>query len=474
MAHKGREEKVVFLTEESDPNAINKADDWQQGQLVEVVINDLSDTGEGVGRWGERVVFVPDCVPGDRALARLIRVKPQYAHAKLHELLEASPHRTRPSCIVADKCGGCQWQHITYEYQQIAKRNQVIQALERIGGFDCPPVDPVLPAPSSLGYRNKVTYPLSRSATGQVQAGYYQKGSHQLINLNQCPVQDSRLNPLLAQVKQDIQQQGWQVYDERRHKGQVRHLALRIGRRTGEMLLTMVVKDWDLPEIAAQAQEWLNRYPQLVGVSLNRNSDRTNAIFGCETRCIAGRAYLLEQFAGLEFQVRPDTFFQVYTESAEMLLQVIMQQLNLQGDEVLVDAYCGIGTMTLPLAQQVRQATGLEVQPEAVEQAQLNAKLNGITNTTFQVGPVEKLLPHLRNPDIVLLDPPRKGCDRAVIETLLRSSPRRIVYVSCKPATLARDLKLLCQEGNYRLTRVQPADFFPQTAHVECVAFLEL
>lgn len=465
----------MSLTELSDPSTVNNLEDlWQQGQLVEVFINDLSDTGEGVGRWGERVVFVPDSVPGDRTLVRLVRVKPQYAHAKLHELLSASPHRIRPSCIVADKCGGCQWQHIAYEYQLEAKRNQVIQALERIGGFNCPPVAPVMAAPYSLGYRNKATYPLGMSATGQVQAGYYQKGSHQLINLNQCPVQDSRLNPLLAKVKQDIQQRGWRVYDERRHNGQVRHLALRIGRRTGEMLLTMVVKDWDLPGIEAQAQDWLNRYPQLVGVSVNRNSERTNAIFGRETRCIAGRAYLLEQFAGVEFQVRPDTFFQVYTESAEALLQVIMQQLNLQGDEVLVDAYCGIGTFSLPLAKMLGQAVGLEVQPEAVEQAQLNAQRNGITNVTFQVGPVEKLLPQLKiAPDIVLLDPPRKGCDRVLIETLLRSSPRRIVYVSCKPATLARDLKLLCQDGKYRLTMVQPADFFPQTAHVECAAFLE-
>lgn len=448
---------------------------WQQGQLVEVMITDLNDTGDGVGRWDERVVFVPNTVLGDRVLVRLVHIKPQYAHGKLHRLLEASTHRIRPSCIVADKCGGCQWQHISYEYQLQVKQNQVIQALERIGGFICPPVDPVLAAPSSLGYRNKATYPLGKSTTGQVQAGYYQKGSHQLINLNQCPVQDSRLNPLLKEVKQDIQQRSWTVYDERHHKGQVRHLALRIGRRTGEMLLTMVVKHWDLPGIAAQAQEWLNRYPHLVGVSLNRNSERTNAIFGPETRCIAGQAYLLEQFAGLQFQVRPDTFFQVYTESAEALLQVIMQQLNLQGDEVLVDAYCGIGTLTLPLARALRQAIGLEVQSEAVEQAQLNAQLNGITNVTFQTGAVEKLLPQLEiTPDIVLLDPPRKGCDRTVIKSLLQSSPRRIVYVSCKPATLARDIKLLCQTGKYHLTRVQPADFFPQTAHVECAAFLSL
>ncbi|MFN6564851.1 MAG: 23S rRNA (uracil(1939)-C(5))-methyltransferase RlmD [Nostoc sp. ChiSLP01] len=448
---------------------------WQQGELIEVTIADLSDTGDGVGRANERVVFVPDTVPGDRAIVRLVHVKPKYAQAKLQELLQPSVHRIRPACIVADKCGGCQWQHINYDYQLVAKQNQVIQALERIGGFTQPPVDPVLAVGSALGYRNKSTYPLGKSATGQVQAGYYQKGSHQLINLNQCPVQDSRLNPMLAEVKQDIQQRGWQIYDEHRHLGQIRHLSLRIGRHTGEMLLTLVVKDWNLPEVATQAQEWLKRYPQLMGVCLNRNGDRTNAIFGLETRCIAGVPHLREQFAGLEFKVRPDTFFQVYTETAEALLEVIQSELNLQGHEFLVDAYCGIGTLTLPLAKQVRQATGLEVQPAAVEQAILNAERNEINNVTFQVGAVEKLLPKMGTiPEVVILDPPRKGCDRGVIDTLRQLKPYRIVYVSCKVATLARDLKLLCQDGQYKIARVQPADFFPQTAHVEAAAFLVL
>ncbi|MBW4614261.1 MAG: 23S rRNA (uracil(1939)-C(5))-methyltransferase RlmD [Desmonostoc vinosum HA7617-LM4] len=448
---------------------------WRQGELIEVAITDLSDTGDGVGRCDQRVVFVADTVPGDRVMIRLVSVKPKYAHGKLQQIIQPSPHRIRPGCIVADKCGGCQWQHIDYDYQLVAKRNQVIQALERIGGFVQPPVDPVLAAASAFGYRNKATYPLSKSATGQVQAGYYQKSSHQLINLNQCPVQDLRLNPLLAEVKQDIQQRGWQIYNEQRHQGQIRHLSLRIGRRTGEMLLTLVVKDWNLAGIENQAQAWLKRYSQLVGVSLNRNPERTNAIFGADTRCVAGVPYLREKFAGLEFQVRPDTFFQIYTETAEELLQIIQSQLNLLGHEVLVDAYCGIGTLTLPLAKQVRQVTGLEVQPKAVEQAIVNAQINGINNVTFQVGAVEKLLPKMGTlPEVVLIDPPRKGCDRAVIDTLLRSKPSQIVYVSCKVATLARDLKLLCQEGQYTLTRVQPADFFPQTAHVETAAFLVL
>jgi 23S rRNA (uracil1939-C5)-methyltransferase len=452
---------------------------WQQGQLVEITIADLSDRGDGVGRWGveERVVFVPDTVPGDRILARLLWVKPRYAHGKLHQLLQPSPHRVQPPCIVADKCGGCQWQPVSYDYQLRAKRAGVIQALERIGKLPEPPVDPVLPAPAALGYRNKVTYPLGsttdEAGTIKVQAGYFQKGSHRLINLNQCPVQDPRLNPLLAGIKQDIQHQGWPIYREATHEGQVRHLSLRIGRRTGEILLTLILRDPQLPSLAAQAEAWLQQYPGLVGVCLNHNPDRTNAIFGPETRCVAGRPYLWEEFADLRFQIRPDTFFQVYTEQAEALVQVILDHLNLQGWETVVDAYCGIGTLTLPMAQRVQQVLGLEMQGAAVEQARQNAIANQIENVRFQVGTVESLLPQLpAQPDILLLDPPRKGCAPAVIHSLIHHPPARLVYMSCNPATLARDLQALCQPGHYRLERVQPADFFPQTAHVECVAFL--
>ncbi len=460
------------------PNSTKLANPCQQGQLIELEITDLTDTGDGVGRYDELVIFVSDTVPGDRVLVRLVQVKSGYATGKLDTLLEASEHRIRANCIVADKCGGCQWQHVDYQYQLAAKQNQIVQALERIGGFSDLQVDEILTGkiegfPQFLGYRNKATYPIGISATGQVQAGYYQKSTHKLVNLNQCPVQDPRLNPLLKEVKEDIHWRDWQVYDEKKHTGELRHLSLRIGRRTGEMLLTLIVRTGDLPGIEEQASEWLNRYPQLAGVCLNVNSAQTNVIFGAETRCIAGRPYLRESFAGLQFQLLADTFFQVNTEAAEGLLQVIVGELNLQGNEVLVDAYCGIGTFTLPLAKQVKIAIGLEVQPAAIEQARLNAELNDLRNVDFQVGTVENLLPSLGlKPDIVLLDPPRKGCDRAVLETIKEIKPDRIVYVSCKPATLARDLKILCENGDYKLARVQPADFFPQTSHVECAAFL--
>ncbi|MCG5061222.1 MAG: 23S rRNA (uracil(1939)-C(5))-methyltransferase RlmD [Limnoraphis sp. WC205] len=460
--------------------------DYQQGQRLELEITDLTDTGEGIGRYQDQVVFVPDTIPGDRIIARLIHVKRKYAIARLEKLITHSSQRIRPACIVADKCGGCQWQHIDYDAQLTTKQHLVVQALEHIGGFPQPPVSPILPSPSALHYRNKATYPLSRSSTGQVQAGYYQKGSHRLINLNQCPVQDENLDPFLANIKQDIQEQGWSIYNEQQHRGLIRHLSLRIGRRTGEILLTLVACR-PLPRLEEQAETWLQQYPNLVGVCLNLNPDKTNVIFGEQTNCVKGQGFLREEFAGLNFHLTPETFFQVNTEAAEAVLKVIQPQLNLLGEEIIIDAYCGIGTLTLPLAKQLqllassaqktaqKQVIGIEMQPTAVQLAYQNARLNGIDNVSFEVGTVETILSRLSiQPDIILLDPPRKGCDRTVLEMLLKLQPTQIVYVSCKPSTLARDLKILCENGLYHLTQVQPVDFFPQTPHVECVAFLQL
>ena len=450
---------------------------WQQGETLELEITDLNGSGDGVGRWDNRVVFVPDTVPGDRIQARLVFTKPSFGRGKLLEVLSPGGDRVRPACIVADKCGGCQWQPVAYAAQLAAKERQITDALQRIGGFTNIPVDAILAAESPLGYRNKVTYPLGLSTEGQVKAGYYRKGTHQIINLNQCPVQDEHFNPLLAEVKQDIQAQGWSIYDATTHNGQLRHLVFRVGRRTGELLLTLVSNTWDLPGIEDLAAQWKERYPKLVGVCVNRNQAQGNTIFGPETRYVVGQPYLKERFAGLEFHIYPTTFFQVYTEQAERLLRCVLDHLNLQGKKTVVDAYCGVGTLTLPLARRAGYCLGLEVQGEAVDVARENAQLNAIDNIRFQVGTVATLLPTVtevlggNRPDIVVLDPPRKGCESGVLDALLTLKPPHLVYMSCNPATLARDLKQLCA-GGYRLDRLQPADFFPQTSHVECVAFL--
>ena len=446
----------------------------QQGQVIELAITDLNTSGDGVGRHEGRVVFVPDTVTGDRLKAKIVQSKAKFARAKVLQLLDSSPHRIRPSCIVADKCGGCQWQHIDINYQREAKRQQIVQAFQRIGGFEDVEVQSVLHANNALNYRNKSTYPLGRSPTGQVQAGYYRQGSHKLINLNQCPVQDERLHPLLREVKQDIQKQGWSIYNETTHQGKLRHLSLRIGQNTGEMLLTLVTTDPNLAEIEAQAQIWLEKYSGLVGVCLNLNRDRTNAILGKKTQTILGKPYLREIFAGIELHIAADTFFQINTGAAELLLRSIIQQLNLTGSETVVDAYCGVGTFSLPLAARVKQVIGIELNSASVEQAKSNTVLNKIDNATFHAGKVKDCLQQLETkPDVLFLDPPRKGCDSQVIATILEIKPSRIVYISCKPATLARDVQLLCASKLYKIVQIQPADFFPQTTHIECCVVLE-
>lgn len=449
---------------------------WQQGQVIDLVVDDLSNSGDGVGRWQERVVFVANAVPGDRLQVRLTRVKPTYGYGKQLKIIEPSPHRVRPACIVADKCGGCQWQAVNYSQQLKAKEHQVKAAMERIGGFASVPMQPILGASSPLGYRNKVTYPLARGNGGTVKAGYYRQGTHQIVNLNQCPIQNDSLNPLLVAAKAAIQARGWSLYNEKKHQGRLRNLALRVGQNTGQELLTLVTTGY-LPDIQEQAEQWLSEHPNLVGVCLNINPERTNRVFGEETRCLAGQLYLEETFLDVRLRIQPNTFFQVNTAQAEGLMQVVLERLNLQGNETVIDAYCGIGTLSLPLAKHAARCVGIEVQAESVAQAKQNASLNGLQNTDFFVGAVENLLLEISaqqsNPvDVVMLDPPRKGCDRIVLDALAQITPARIVYMSCNPATLARDLKILCGNG-YTLTMLQPADFFPQTAHVECVAFLE-
>ncbi|PHV63064.1 23S rRNA (uracil(1939)-C(5))-methyltransferase RlmD [Cyanobacterium aponinum] len=444
----------------------------KQGDLVEVEIDDVSSEGSGVARVDQQVVFIPNTVTGDRISSRIVRVKKKYAQGQLEEFRKNSAYRIRPRCIVADKCGGCQWQHIDYSYQLQLKQNQVKETLIRIGGFADLQVEPIISG-EDLSYRNKVNYPLGVSHTGQIKAGYYRQGSHQIVNINQCPIQDQRLNPLLAEIKQDLQQLQIPIYDEKTHKGALRHLCFRIGKNTGEILLTLVSAELSDDTMDKQAEKWMKRYPNLVGVTLNYNPQKTNVIFGQKTELLAGRPYLIEQFARLNYHLRAETFFQVNTTVAEDLLTAILNKLSLTGEETVLDLYCGVGTFTLPFAQKVKKAIGVESYSLSIEQAQRNAEINNIDNVEFITETTETFLPTLEiKPDLVILDPPRKGCQTEVIESLKQIKSNFILYISCHPATLARDLQLLCQEGDYRIMFVQPADFFPQTPHVETAVIL--
>lgn len=454
----------------------------QQGQgdrgLQSLTVDDLTRDGLGVGRLDGQVVLVEGALPGDRVEVRLVHQAKRHATGRLVRLLEASPDRRKPPCILADHCGGCTLQALDAEAQGRWKEQRVAEALHRIGHLP-PLVRPLLAAPQELAYRNRAVIPLERDAEGRIRAGYYRRGSHQIVNMNRCPVLDPRLDAMVAPLKADLEASGWPV---NRHGAAnspgagLRHLALRVGRRSGECLITLIASHGDLPGLASIAEGWMARWPELVGVTLNLQPQGGNRLFGPESFPIAGRDWILEPFGGVELQIGADTFFQVYSEQAERITSLLLERL---GPDVgtLLEGYCGIGTFSLPLAKAGWWIQGIEQHPSTVALARTNAERNGLGPLcSFVEGDVALLLEQAlsqSSPSAVVLDPPRKGLHDPVLASLLTHRPPLILYLSCDPATLARDLGVLCAGGIYRLESVQPIDFFPNTSHVECLAVLE-
>jgi len=449
------------------------------GDLGEISIDDLSHQGEGIGRLGTEVVFVPGGLPGDRLRIRLVRRHKGHWSAEIAGVISPAPDRRRPPCILADNCGGCSLQPLGDGAQARWKFQQVRQTLQRIAGLDAP-VRPILAAPAPLGYRNRAIIPLERSADGCLRAGYYRRGSHRIVNLNRCPVLDGRIDRLIQPLKQDLEASGWPI--DRHGGGGLRHLALRVGEATGEVLLTLVSADRDLPGLESLATAWMDRWPEVVGVCLNLQDQPTNRLLGERTLTVAGRPWLEEGFAGLRYRIGADTFFQVNTGQAEAVMPSLQEALgegNEAGPKQLVDAYSGIGTFSLPLAQRGWRIHGLEQHGPSVDLARSNAALNGLeAMAQFECTPVapvlgQRLQPHTGGDGPHLfMDPPRRGLEPEALAAIKAVRPARIAYLSCDPATLARDLGQLAADGAYELLWLQPIDFFPNTSHVECLAAL--
>ncbi|MDM7952151.1 MAG: 23S rRNA (uracil(1939)-C(5))-methyltransferase RlmD [Cyanobium sp. CZS 25K] len=450
------------------------------GDKLQIEITDLGHDGQGVGRHGGQVVFVSGALPGDTVQVRLQVVARRHLVGELQRVLTPSPERRRPPCILADNCGGCSLQPLEDGAQAAWKQRSLEQTLQRIGGLSAP-VRPLLVAESTLGYRNRAVIPLERRADGRLRAGYYRRGTHRIVNMARCPVLDPRIDALIAPLKADLEASDWPVD---RHGGDpqaeegpgLRHLGLRVGVATGELLLTLISSHDDLPGLDAMADAWRQRWPQLVGVCLNLQPLPTNRLMGEETRAIRGREWLHESFAGLRFRIAADTFFQVNTRQAERLVPYLMEALGPgPGDGTLLDAYCGIGTYSLPLAAAGWHVSGVELHPRAVAMARLNAAANELeARAQFEQADVPQVLEErLQGMTALVLDPPRKGLSPAATAAILAAPPSRIAYVSCDPAALARDLAQLCGSGLYRLNWVQPIDFFPNTSHVEALAALE-
>lgn len=449
------------------------------GGLHILTVDDLTREGMGLGRIDGQVILVEGALPGDRVEVRLVHQAKRHAVGKLVRLLQASPDRRKPPCILADHCGGCSLQALEARAQQHWKQQLVVETLQRIGQLP-PVVRPLLAAPEELAYRNRAVIPLERDPRGKLRAGYYRRGSHQIVNMNRCPILDPRLDAMVAPLKADLDGSGWPV--DRHGAAEspglgLRHLGLRIGRRSGERLITLIASHGDLPGLASLAERWMTRWPELVGVSLNLQPQQSNRLFGPETISILGRGWILEPFCGVELQMGAETFFQVYSEQAERVTALLMDRLGQPGG-ILLEGYCGIGTFSLPLAKAGWQVHGIEQHPSTVALARANAQRNGLEqHCLFHEGDVGLLLEQALAQNrlgAVLLDPPRKGLQEAVLASLLAHRPPLVLYLSCDPATLARDLRALCSDGSYRLESVQPLDFFPNTSHVECLAVVRL
>ena len=449
---------------------------YSGGDEIELRIADLNHDGEGVGRALDgRVFFVPGALPGDVVRARVAEIKKRHGAAELVDVLEPSAGRVAAPCPVAASCGGCAVQHFAYEHQLAWKEQRVRDALRRIGGLEAR-VLPILGMEHPFRYRNKAQYPLQISPSGEVIAGFYKKGSHELVPSDDCLIQHPLIPKAVRAARRLVQELGIPVYDESAHAGIARHVVVRASFSTGELLVTLVTASSDFPWREAWVKGLLAAVPGLAGVAQNVNLAQTNAIMGEKTRILWGRPYIVERLEELSFEISPASFFQVNTAQALELYRAVRRLAALTGAESVWDVYCGTGSIGLFLSPRIASLRGVDVAPSAIRDAKRNAALNGVSDRAhFEVGKAEDVLPKWvaegGRADVCLLDPPRKGCDPVTLESVCQARPERIIYVSCNPATLARDLAFLTARG-YRLGEVQPVDMFPHTPHVEAVARL--
>lgn len=448
----------------------------KKNDLLQIKIEAMGNAGEGIGKIDGYPLFVKDALPGDLAEVRVTKVKKTYAFARLERVLEASPDRTEPRCPLHRRCGGCQIQALSYEKQLEYKEQKVREDLIRIGGFADPPVFQVLGMDEPYHYRNKAQFPFGRDREGRIVTGFYAGRTHTIVPGTECAIGVPENKQILELILDFMEKHGIAPYDETTGKGLLRHALIRKGFATGELMVCLVINGRSFPHVEELADR-LFEIPGMTSFSLNVNQKNTNVILGEEVIPVRGQTYITDRIGGVSYQISPLSFYQVNPVQTEKLYRTALEYAGLTGGETVWELYCGIGTISLFLARGAGQVYGVEVVPQAVEDARRNADLNGITNVVFYLGKAEEVLPEKYEKDgiradVIVVDPPRKGCDSACLETMLRMEPERIVYVSCDPATLARDLKILCADGRYELSKVQPVDMFPHTAGIENVAQL--
>ncbi len=440
---------------------------------VELTISALGSEGQGIGRIDGYALFVPGALPGEQVRAHVIKAGSGYGVGKLMKVLESAPEREYPRCPQFGRCGGCTLQHLAYESQLSYKRQQVQDALIRLGGFADVAVEETLGMEEEpWQYRNKGSFPFG-VVKGRVEAGFFAPRSHRLIPAPDCLIQQPVAVILAQVVREWAEEFDIPVYQEETSKGLLRHVMTRVS--TNGEAMAVIVATGSLPKQKALIEALRDRVDGIASIYLNINPDRTNVIFGREFRLLWGKERITQVLCGLEFSISPASFLQVNSAQTKRLYETALSYLELKGDEKVVDAYCGIGTISLLLATKAGEVLGIDDVPPAVEDAKANAIRNGIGNVRFVCAPAETALPALIKegfqPDAIVADPPRKGCDPAFLQAVIHSNVKKMVYISCNPATLARDCAIL-RDGGFGIARVQPVDLFPQTTHVETVVLM--
>ncbi|MDO4650798.1 MAG: 23S rRNA (uracil(1939)-C(5))-methyltransferase RlmD [Eubacteriales bacterium] len=448
---------------------------YQKNDLVTLRIEDIGIDGEGIGKADGFTVFVKDAVMGDLVTAKIMKAKKNYGYGRLMEILEPSPDRVEPPCAYARQCGGCQLQALSYEKQLEFKTRKVRGHLERIGGFENPPMEPIIGMEQQFHYRNKAQFPVGKNRDGKIVTGFYAGRTHSIIENRDCMLGVSQNKEVLDRVIAHMETYHIQPYDEQTGKGLVRHVLIRYGFFTNELMVCLVLNGKKLP-MEEKLVESMRELPELKSFCINVNRRQDNVILGEEIRVLYGEAFITDKIGDITYQISPLSFFQVNPYQTQKLYEKALEYADLKGNETVWDLYCGIGTISLFLAQRAKFVRGVEIIPAAIENAKSNAVLNHLTNTEFFVGKAEEVLPreYEKNgvyADVIVVDPPRKGCDETLLKTMIEMQPEKIVYVSCDSATLARDLKYLCQNG-YELRKVCPVDQFGQTVHVETVVLM--
>ena len=449
--------------------------EFKKNDLLTVVIEDMGHDGEGIGKAAGYTLFIKDAVIGDTVEAKIMKAKKNYGYARLMKVLKPSPYRVEPKCPCARACGGCQLQFLSYEKQLEFKKNKVKGNLERIGGFEQVEIEKVIGMENPWRYRNKAQFPVGKNKDGELITGFYAGRTHSIIPNRNCYLGAEVNEEILNQVLAYMTDNHVEPYEETSGKGLVRHILIRNGFKTGEIMVCIIANGRTLPKVKTLIER-LQTIPGMTSISLNVNTKRNNVILGDEVITLWGQETISDYIGDIKFEISPLSFYQVNPVQTEKLYGTALEYAGLTGKETVWDLYCGIGTISLFLAQKAKQVYGVEIVPPAIEDARRNARRNGIENAEFYVGKAEEVLPRKYEEegiraDVIVVDPPRKGCEPEVLDTMLQMKPERIVYVSCDSATLARDLKILC-EKEYQIEKVAVCDMFGNSVHVETVCKL--